>query len=279
MENSELQITHAEEKWLKLLFNYCREKFSLAPLPSHDHFHHLRVWNYAKTIIESLSFQDIYYSQEEVEVLLIAILFHDIGMTITRRKEHGFESAKICKDFFTFHPSLTPPSLATILDMIEKHDEKEYIGRAGKQDRPTLSVILNISDDLDAFGNIGIYRYTEIYHFRGILLEELPDHILPNLEARFRHFTNYLEQLEPLHRKRFEITRDFFLKLENEIQKTASAEAFAIPIVRILIEFSTGSNPDIHSVWALSEKYNPGITVAKFFKDFLEEWDEGDVRF
>ena len=36
-----------------------------------------------------------------------------------------------------------------------------------------LLTILSVSDDLDAFGYIGIYRYTEIYLTRGIDPEKI----------------------------------------------------------------------------------------------------------
>jgi HD superfamily phosphodiesterase len=279
MENSRKYISDAEEKWLKLLFNYSKEKFTLSPLPSHDHFHHLRVWNYAKSILSDLSVTDINYSREEIESILIAVFFHDMGMIITRKKEHGLESRILCRQFFDSRPLLIPLNIDLILDMIERHDDKDYTYYAIVQQCPSPATILNISDDLDAFGNIGVYRYTEIYHFRGISVNDLPSLVLPNLEGRFQHFAQQFGQLKALislHRKRFERTLDFFINLEKELEQRYPTEGKYQKIMRILIEFSNSSDSDIHVFLERAIKTNAEPGVNKFFAEFLLELDKSD---
>jgi HD superfamily phosphodiesterase len=282
MENSRKNISASEEKWLKLLFNYSKEKFTLTPLPSHDHFHHLRVWNYAKSILLDLSVPGIVYSREEIEAILIAVFFHDMGMIITRDKEHGLESRNLCRQFFSSRPLFTPSNIDLILDIIERHDDKDYANYATVQHHPSPAVILNISDDLDAFGNIGVYRYTEIYHFRGISINELPSRILPNLEGRFQHFAQQLGQLQnliSLHRKRFERTRDFFINLEKELENCNSTEGIYQNIMQILIEFSNSSGSDIQDYLKGIDKTDLIPGVNKFFDDFLFELEKSDLTY
>ncbi len=278
MESSLKNILLAEAKWLKLLFNYSKEKFTINPLASHDHHHHLRVWTYAKQILSELEKQNCTYNLQEIESILIAVFFHDIGMTVTREKQHGAESRNFCKQFFEDHSALMPENLQVILEMIERHDDKEYINHSETPDCPSLAVLLNISDDLDAFGNIGVYRYTEIYHFRGIPMLELPSRILPNLEARFKHFTRHLElsgNLTELHRKRFSITREFFIGLEAELKFRNKTTGSFQKIIQNLIEFSNSNQTDLQSLAHYLNDTDP--VVKKFFGDFINELEEGPI--
>lgn len=281
MENSGQNISIAEKKWLKLLFEYSQEKFTLNPLPSHDHFHHLRVWKYAKAILSNLAVNAIEYSEQEIEKLIIAVFFHDLGMTINREKEHGSASRNLCNEFFMANPSLAPAEIKTILDMIETHDDKGYANSVSSHNRPALSVILNISDDLDAFGAIGVYRYIEIYHFRSVPSNEFSKYIIPNIKARFDHFAQHFGQLErfiTFHRMRYELTRNFFLSLENDFKNLALDQGSAWKKMNVIIEFSNGSDPDIHSLLTIAEKNKLTILERKFFLDLIDEWDGIDSR-
>ena len=272
MENSIKNISIAEGKWLSLLFNYSKEKFTIKPLPSHDHLHHARVWYYAKQILLALADIGEFYSLQEVEAILIAVFFHDIGMTITREKSHGLESRKLCEQFFNAYPALCPVNLDMILKMIENHDDKEYANLNSSFEKPSVAAILNIADDLDAFGNIGVYRYIEIYHFRGIKREELSLRILPNLETRFQHFEKQLQPLKDVfnkHHRRFEITRKFFVHLETDLQLKEKLSGPFYRIVQILIDFSDSSEKDVRAL--ASNLNDPDIVVNNFFNNLLIE--------
>jgi hypothetical protein len=277
MDRALKNVISTEEKWLTLLLDYSQEKFTRTRLPSHDHFHHLRVWNYAKSIISALAEVEIFYNAEEIEALIIAVFFHDLGMTVTLKKEHGIESRRMCREFFSLRPSLVPVNFDVILDMIEGHDDKDYLKLEQRSDKPPLNVLLNISDDLDAYGNIGVYRYIEIYHFRGIPVSQLTNPVLANLENRFQHFTQavgHLVRIIDLHRKRYEKTRNFFLELENEIKFPGREERSSIKIVQVLLDFSDGKEMDIHALLKFAKDRQENDSFVNFFSEFFKEWED-----
>ena len=141
------------------------------------------------------------------------------------------------------------------------------------------SAILNISDDLDAFGNIGVYRYTEIYHFRGIPADELALRILPNLEARFLHFMHHLGSMNSLaerHKIRYQLTRDFFNKLEAEFASGSIEPGSFQQIIQILIDFSDSSATNLHEM--ACHKSATDAVVIKFFNNFINELGEDQVN-
>ena len=72
---------------------------------------------------------------------------------------------------------------------------------------------------MDAFGNIGVIRYTEIYLLRGIHLRDLPESVIINLDKRFDNFEriykNYSELFEK-HKAQYLNTIKFFEHLKKE---------------------------------------------------------------
>ena len=166
----------AERRWLRPLYAFCEEQFKAIHLPSHDHSHHLRVWIRARELLRALHDLNIQITAEDVEKILIAVFFHDVGMTVSIQKRHGIESKRICESFFKKSFLEIPVGFEEILDAIEQHDNKCYdiniIDKCFKKN--TLS-ILSISDDLDAFGFIGVYRYAEIYSRRRIPVDKLAE--------------------------------------------------------------------------------------------------------
>lgn len=210
-------IHSAEEIWLSPLFNYCSELFGNVQIPSHDHTHHLRVWQFAKEILFAISDRfEITYAK--VEACLIASLFHDTGLTKTINENHGEESKQICIQYFEEHNLTKPANFNEILSAIEKHDDKDYTLSSIAPD-DILSIICN-ADDLDAFGHIGVVRYTEIYLLRGNSLNELPDLVLKNLVQRFSNFERTYKDFSSLyqkHKENYLITKRFFENLKKEI--------------------------------------------------------------
>jgi len=162
-------IEFAENTWLKESYFFLKESFTKTPLPSHDHQHHLRVWMNAKHLLQQLHKQGAIISYSFIEALLIASLFHDSGMLKNYDHEHGLAGRNICANFLRNKVN-KPEKVEEILDAIEKHDNKLYNGPGALvSDRiPNLLTALNISDDLDALGTIGIYRYSEIYRSTNI---------------------------------------------------------------------------------------------------------------
>lgn len=74
---------------------------------------------------------------------------------------------KICIQYFEENKLPKPDRFEEILFAIENHDDKDY-KQNNTEPNSVFSILCN-ADDLDAFGKVGIVRYTEIY-----LLRELP---------------------------------------------------------------------------------------------------------
>lgn len=217
MNTIEQHIQTAEEIWLTALFNYCSKLFGNVQIPSHDHTHHLRVWQMAKEILYAISNQ-FEISYPKVEACLIASLFHDTGLTKTINENHGQESKQLCIQYFKKHKLTNPVNFDEILYAIEKHDDKNY--KSNNLAPDAISSIVCNADDLDAFGHIGVVRYTEIYLLRGNSLNELPYFVLQNINKRFSNFEKTYKDFKTLfekHKEQYLITKSFFENLKKEI--------------------------------------------------------------
>lgn len=207
-------IILAKGKWLEDIYSFLETEFTKTPLPSHDHLHHLRVWNNSKFLLQQIVNLNIEIDYNFTEALLIASLFHDSGMLKTYGKDHGLAGKIICYKFLSEYKE-KPVRLNDILSAIEKHDDKTYMGSGPliNENKPNLLTALNICDDLDAYGKIGIYRYAEIYLMRGIPLEDLGLKIIANLAGRFRNFISNCSKLPEMiriHIPRFNEIENFF---------------------------------------------------------------------
>ena len=222
MQTTERLIKNAETKWLGQLQAHCQDVFKGVHLPSHDETHHTRVWKHAKDLLLQMAKNGTEFNEKEIEKLMIALFFHDTGMSATMQKDHGKISRRIAKDFLK-DKELHTFELDEILVAIENHDQKDYktSGLPGKPEFNTQS-LLNISDDLDALGIVGAYRYTEIYLLRNTPFRELPDIILENLQGRFQHMKDFLS-FSPNYLKaqnlRYMATRNYFKDLSFQIKQ------------------------------------------------------------
>lgn len=210
------KIQIIEDKYLADLTSYCESIFQKVRIPSHDHSHHKRVWEFSKEILFALS-NSYNLDSDFIESCLIAAMFHDTGLVINVGVNHGLESRKICQDYFNKRRNSKPKNLDDILNAIEKHDDKEYTQKGLNPDS-LLSILCN-ADDLDAFGKTGVVRYTEIYLMRGTSLKALPQSVIRNLDNRFKNFENTYKQFPALyqkHKERYLLTRNFFVELEKE---------------------------------------------------------------
>lgn len=207
-----------EDKWFEKLYSACKHIFSKTNIPSHDHDHHKRVWEICKEILTELNKLKP-LEEELIEACIIASFFHDTGLSFTLDENHGMESRILCEVFFNENSIDKPLFFYQILDAIEKHDDKEY--KNLNSDPYSLLSILCAADDLDAFGNIGVVRYTEIYLLRGIGLRQLPELVIKNLDNRFLNFENTFKEFQTLflkHKQRYFTTRNFFEQLTNEFK-------------------------------------------------------------
>ncbi|TVR72187.1 MAG: HD domain-containing protein [Marinilabiliales bacterium] len=206
-------IKSAEELHLTTLYSYCMNLFKGQKLPSHDHDHHLRVWHYTKEMITMLPHGLREFNRNDIEQLMLAVFFHDTGLTVTLSEDHGSESAIILKRFLDRNRCAFPADTAMAVSAVEQHDKKEILETGESGLVPGIPIIVSLCDDLDAYGPAGILRYAEIYLLRGITFAELPGKVLKNLDLRFRRFTqqNWMPvDLIAKHEKRYNYTRDFY---------------------------------------------------------------------
>ncbi|MCK4749476.1 MAG: HD domain-containing protein, partial [Bacteroidales bacterium] len=236
-------IGEVEARWLSPMFAQCRDLFSGVFLPSHDHLHHARVWSHARALLNLLSESTSIIPESLVEELIIAVFFHDVGLIRTTEEKHGLESRFLCEEFFKSNKTdIQKPdaeSFLNILDAIERHDDKSLKStipdfRPGIV--PDLLSLLSTSDDLDAFGAIGIYRYAEIYLFRGIGQEQLPLRVSGNIDIRFKNLKNTFKSYTDfvrLQETRFRVVYNFYLSLAQAYARNdekPSWEPFLIKI-------------------------------------------------
>lgn len=233
-------ISEIEQQWLGLLYNHCRKTFEDCFIPSHDHYHHYRVWHFARQLFAALAEAGRAPSQEMIGQTIISVFFHDLGLSKTLEENHGAESRDMCVDFFRSNRLPWPGGFEEILRAIDQHDEKSVIhaspgAAAGDYD---LLSILRTSDDLDAFGYIGIYRYAEIYMLRGIPDEILADRVLDNLMNRYGNFAGAFHELAEFagqQEYRYRITRDFYAGLKEEFSGF-HRQGYRLMILRLLRE-------------------------------------------
>jgi|GEM_PF-221283 len=269
-------IYNVEQKWLKTLFKICRDTFSDSFLPSHNETHHYRVWTIAIELIRELGTQNIYFSETDIEKTLIAVFFHDVGMAKNPDKDHGKISRDICENFFKINPGEKITGLNEVYEAIEKHDDKEYKNNIHlHKDPKTLFSILSVSDDLDAFGIIGIYRYAEIYLMRNININELPDKVLDNIKHRYHFFQKnygFLTSFSEKQEARYLTIKTFYEALQKQLTDkpgTSSVQYGHLGVITSIFQF------------VLERKLSPEVISEHFMKnakdlfvkEFFEQFD------
>lgn len=213
--NLTVTFESAELQFKQILEEFFVSVYDEKSLASHGIEHHRRVWNYSKELVVLLDTQNIISDSSFVFKLIITCYLHDIGMSVDRGIRHGHHSKGLCVRFL-HNNSLDKANYQDVLSAIENHDNKEYKTLATKNN---LLKILSIADDLDAFGYIGIYRYSEIYLARGIKPGEIGHLIRENAAKRFENFVNILgfaDEYVRNHKKRYEILDNFFIEYNNQ---------------------------------------------------------------
>jgi hypothetical protein len=222
-------ILEAEKRWLDEMIFQVNRAFSDVYLPSHDGSHHKRVWNYGKILLLELSENNPHLDKTVVEGLLISSFYHDQGMAFTSRKDHGKISRQICRDYFESYNSGIPGNLPGILHAIEMHDIKDKLfdDVISPDEKPTLQTLIRISDDMDAFGIMGIYRYAEIYLHRGTDIMNLGREVNENAGVRFDNLSRscrHLPDLVESVRKRYLQTISFYDEYNRQISSSPDPE-------------------------------------------------------
>lgn len=226
----EIWIDHAEKTWLDILYANAETLFRNSSLPSHDHTHHMRVWNLCKTLLREIASFNSWTDQPLVEGVLIAAFFHDLGMAYSTREDHGRLGRELCKLWFRDKGKDKPERFEEILRAIELHDRKDVqiYTSFSRETPPEILGILSVADDLEAMGTIGIYRYTEIYLDRGIPIEELGKRILENAKTRFENLSSgclLCGQVVEKYRQQYDELRLFFEQYNLQLKGTSQPDA------------------------------------------------------
>lgn len=213
MDETKKKLKTLESKWLEMFFHQLEIYFSEVHLPSHDQWHHYRVWQFVKSILAHLEQKGILFNSHELTNLMLASFFHDVGLTKTVDEWHGKAGADICRNFIE-SAGLNPTiDFLPALNAIEKHDDKQYKHIEALDGKPSILLIISTADDLDAFGYIGIVRYAEIYMLRNTSIENIPDKVIKNARLRFSHFGEnfqHFEQLKKHQVKRYQHLLNFY---------------------------------------------------------------------
>ncbi len=133
-------------------------------LIAHDFRHVDRVRNWALFIAGQEGYDNL-------EIIEITALLHDIGLTETatnERKNHGPIGANLSAEFLHRYPNLDKENVELICDAIRFHSRSPAIVNehfAALKDKGGLLKILRDADNLDAFGAVGLLRaFMSHYH-------------------------------------------------------------------------------------------------------------------
>jgi len=275
-------ILGTEEKWLIPLRQSLEEIFSDTFLPSHDHTHHMRVWNIGKSLLTQIASFNRHLDAGLAEGLLIAAMYHDAGMAVTREKEHGRIGRELCEKWFRIQKLPPPERFGEVLDAIEKHDNKEDRTCAGitREEAPDLLTLLSLADDLEALGVIGVYRYTEIYLARGMQLQELGMNILGNAGTRFSHITgscSLCPQIPDGYRQQYTSLVSFFDSYNQQLLVETEPEHVRtgyVGIVNAIRRLSVEGRIRPEDFPAAIGKEKPGKLVTDFFSQLKEDLEK-----
>lgn len=273
------RISAAEEKWLYLVRPHLAKLFSDTFIPSHDHGHHQRVWNICKELLIRLERFDSVAEQNLLDGVLLAAWFHDTGMAIDSGVRHGALGREMFESFISNTDQEEPERYREVLDAIEYHDTKERSVypdlKPGKP--PGILGILSIADDLDALGNIGIYRYVEIYLKRGIPIRELGTKILANVQRRFENIQEScaaLPQIMDPYQESYYKIEGFFelykqqLVLEREAEMVSQGQLGIVNLIRL---FSVESEIRPENFRNQQEIVCGGEIVKNYFNELHNE--------
>ena len=98
---SENLVLLAEEKWKEKIVHFSEDLYTGHWLPSHDLNHHLRVWHLACELSYAINEKHGMINDQFFEKLLIACLFHDLGLLSHKGEDHGRISRELCENFLS----------------------------------------------------------------------------------------------------------------------------------------------------------------------------------
>jgi len=271
MDRSEI-IRSAENQYKQILEEFFMSVYNEISLSSHGIDHHRRVWNYAKEFLNQIPSGNSNKLIQLSASLIIACYLHDTGMSVDPGPKHGKLSRKFCTLFLNKH-NLSENDFHETMEAIENHDNKDYPTHGVKND---LQTILSVSDDLDAFGLTGVFRYTEIYLTRGIDFEKIGNLIRENAERRFlnflKSFGSYIEIVEK-HTARFNILDEFFSRYNAQLasyQFGLSQPSGYCGVIE-LFDHMIKRRIELKEIYLESDKYLVDPTIRWFFTELKKE--------
>jgi len=209
-------IESAEKKYKQILEEFFTSVYPEIALSSHGIDHHRRVWKYARELLITIPPENTPDTLRLPENLIIACYLHDIGMSVDPGIKHGKLSRNICSRFLIDH-NLSENDFTEVLEAIEYHDNKDYTSNSFMN---SLLTILSVADDLDAFGCIGIFRYSEIYLTRETGYDKIGYMIRENAQKRYDYFIKTFGSIDDLvikHWERYYLLDMFFAKYNEQL--------------------------------------------------------------
>ncbi len=276
-------IDRVEENWREPLITHTRNLFSDTFLPSHDLNHHLRTWDIAKYLLKELGTYNNQLTAEFVEGAMIAIFFHDVGMTKTRSSRHGNRSRELYEEWIAAGNHPKPARHLAITRAIELHDRKEevFFVEFPLYEEPDLLTLVNVADDLDALGIVGIYRYAEIYLHRHVSIPTLGIRVLENVSLRFNTFSKVTalfpamkNACQPGYR---EIITFYDRYNQQVLAETDPSDCFSghLGVINYIRQFSVqGTTRPVDFPQQLET-----IRAGKFVMDYFEELKKNLVQY
>jgi hypothetical protein len=267
-------IESAEKQYKQILEDFFISCYDERLLPSHGIDHHRRVWKYSKELVGIIPLKSSKKHSRLIPELLIASYLHDIGMSVDPGIKHGRHSRELCSRFL--RENCQPENdFIDVLEAIGNHDNKDYSGNSIQDD---LLNILSISDDLDAFGIPGIYRYAEIYLTREVTYENLGLRIIENAEKRFGNLLKapgLNEEFIERHSRRYNVLRDFFYRYNEQLpsysfgSENPSGYCGIIELIAEMIK----NKVEPKNFYDSGEKYQEDHVIKWFFFELNKEFE------
>jgi hypothetical protein len=266
------KIESAENQYKQILEEFFISVYNEKSLPSHGIAHHRRVWNYAKELLKQIPVEIIISNPQLPSELIVACYMHDIGMTVDPGVKHGKHSTALCIEFLNKN-SFPEKEWQNVLEAIYNHDNKEYVTNSGSND---LLTILSVADDLDAFGCIGIYRYSEVYLKREIGPDKIGFMIRENAGKRYNNFIKIFGSVDELvvrHWERYYLLDLFFSKYNEQLPSyhfgTSYPSGFC-GVTEVFVNMKK-NKIELKDIYDNSDKYLTDPVIKWFFGELKKE--------
>ena len=186
-------------KWIPILEKEYAVEIERAPQPCSEHAndHILRVLRRCIIIGKKLN--------ADLEILVAAAYLHDLGMHYAPARVHGRLSAEKADPVLERIGFPGEKRDATLL-AIRTHDVS-----ASSEDRKTIEAkILFDADKVDAFGVIGILRYTRVVYGKFPI-----DFIIEDIESRWEGLS--FPETREASLEDYQYSKDYFVQLKKEL--------------------------------------------------------------